>query len=66
MSIYDEFFNLSGPCPESILDCSQLRQNYKEELDKLQNRGCSGCGLVQLKADFMTEVWKAYLAKLNV
>lgn len=64
MSLYDSFFNLEEPCPGSIQDCQQLREKYKDELAKLQGK-CSGCELLQIKATFMTEVWKAYLTKLG-
>jgi hypothetical protein len=64
MSIYDDFFNLEEPCPDSIQDCAQLRDAYKKELSKAPEV-CSGCDLLRIKSEFMTEVWKAYLAKLG-
>jgi hypothetical protein len=67
MSVYDEFFDLNRPCPESILDCDKLREQYKQKKDDFFPDGkCSGCQAVNIKMQFMTEVWKAYIAKLNL
>jgi hypothetical protein len=67
MSIYDEFFNLNEPCPDSIENCQQLRNDYIKALaDISHDNNCQGCQLVNLKAEFQTKVWKGYYTKLGI
>lgn len=38
------FFNLDLPCPESIINCEKVREQYKNEKEELTRRGgCGGC-----------------------
>jgi hypothetical protein len=67
MSIYEQFFNLEGPCPDSIEDCIKLRSEYQSELNNLQESGnCNGCQAINLKAEYQTKVWKAYMNSLII
>jgi len=67
MSIYEEFFNLEGPCPESIENCVELRTQYQAELNKLvDNHNCNGCQAMNLKAEYQGKVWKAYMNSLII
>ncbi len=56
-----DFFDTDKPCPEQIPFCTALRQKYQEELNKLNQSGCSACKKNSLKAQFMKEVWERYL-----
>jgi hypothetical protein len=67
MSIYDDFFNLEGPCPESIEDCEKLRVDYQAELNQLTyDNNCNGCQAINLKAEYQAKVWKAYMNSLII
>jgi hypothetical protein len=67
MSIYDDFFNLEGPCPESIEGCTELRSQYQTEVNKLTaDNNCNGCQAINLKAEYQTKVWKAYMNSLII
>jgi predicted nucleic acid-binding protein len=58
-----DFFNFELPCPQSIPFCEQLRQKYKEELDKLTVTGCSTCKKNSLKAKYIKEIWENHISK---
>jgi len=67
MSIYNDFFNLEGPCPESIKDCLELRAQYQTEVNKLvADNNCNGCQAINLKAEYQTKIWKTYMDSLII
>jgi len=67
MSIYNEFFDLEGPCPESIKNCKELRAQYQTAINNLANdNNCNGCQAINLKAEYQTKVWKAYMDSLII
>jgi hypothetical protein len=42
--VQQTFFDFENECPGEIMDCENLRNQYKEELQKLEQSGsCSGC-----------------------
>jgi len=48
------FFNLEAPCPDSIIGCETVREQYKKELEDLKSRGaCGGCAERSLKNKFI-------------
>jgi hypothetical protein len=58
-----DFFNFEMACPQNIPFCEQLRQKYKEELDKLTITGCSTCKKNTLKAKYIKEIWENHISK---
>ena len=39
-----KFFDLAQPCPDNIINCESVREQYKNELEQLRSRGgCGGC-----------------------
>jgi len=67
MSIYSDFFDLSNPCPSSIKNCEQLREEYVQDLQKLAtSNNCGGCQEINLKAEYQTKIWKAYMQSLII
>jgi len=39
-----KFFNLNEPCPDDIINCDSVREQYKKEYQDLTARGaCGGC-----------------------
>jgi hypothetical protein len=56
-----DFFNFDMPCPEKIPFCSQLREKYQEELNKLNSTGCSACKRSSLKSKYIKEVWENFI-----
>ena len=66
MSIYDDFFNFEKPCPETVKNCDELRDNYKNRLQQIESdTSCNGCKKLNLKAEFMTHIWKGYLENIG-
>ena len=67
MSIYDDFFDLKNPCPDSIKGCQELREEYTNKLEAINNdKNCRGCKALNLKAEYMTYVWKSYLSNMGI
>jgi hypothetical protein len=67
MSIYDDFFNIEVPCPETIENCKELRAEYQKEVNQLDHtNSCNGCQAINLKAEYQTKVWKAYMNSLII
>jgi len=67
MSIYSDFFNLEGPCPEGIKGCKELREQYQADLSKIADKNnCNNCQLLNLNAEYQTKVWKAYMDSLII
>jgi len=62
MSLYDEFFDSSKPCPESIKNCMQLRIEYQSEEKNLVDSGCKKCDLAKLRIKFLEKIWSAYMS----
>lgn len=49
------FFDDAKPCPENIHNCESLRQQYKEELARIEASGaCGGCIKRSLKQKYIT------------
>jgi hypothetical protein len=65
MSVYDSVFNQLEPCPDSILNCKDIRSRYIKEMNELETTGCRECDKLNIKSKYMNEIWKAYMAKLN-
>lgn len=43
-NIQHSFFDFNAPCPEDIINCSEVREQYKKEWEELKRRGgCGGC-----------------------
>lgn len=39
-----KFFDLNAPCPEDIINCNSVREQYKNEFEDVKRRGgCGGC-----------------------
>lgn len=67
MSIYDDFFNLEGPCPDTIKNCQELRNEYQFKVNRLTADGnCNGCQAMNLKAEFQTKIWQSYMQSLII
>ena len=65
MSVYDLVFNQLEPCPDSILDCEGIRSRYIDEINEIDLSSCRECDKLNIKSKYITEIWKAYMAKLN-
>jgi hypothetical protein len=65
MSVYEHVFNPAEPCPDSIQNCEEIRARYLEDAQRLNQSGCKSCDELRLKSEYITEIWKAYMAKLN-
>ena len=65
MSVYDAVFNQLEPCPDSVLNCNDIRTRYIEEMNGGKLTGCQECDKLNIKSKYMNEIWKAYMAKLN-
>ena len=64
--IIENFFNFDLPCPPEIPLCEQVRNSYKQELQKLEvSPGCSGCAIGKLKSRFVEAVWKEVSANFG-
>jgi hypothetical protein len=59
-----DFFNFEQPCPSEIPYCEQLRQKYKEELEKLSATGCSTCKKNTLKSKYIKDIWENHISKV--
>jgi hypothetical protein len=48
-----DFYNPEKPCPDSIINCEKLRQQYtKEKEDLMRKGGCGGCMERSLKGKY--------------
>jgi hypothetical protein len=51
------FFDLNVPCPENIINCENLRAQYKAEWEAVKSRGgCGGCMERSLRNKYITLV----------
>jgi hypothetical protein len=56
-NIIEQFFTLDKPCPDSIKDCEQVRDDYKKRLEILKSQpGCSSCKLRSLRNIITTQI----------
>ena len=46
------FFDTTKPCPESILDCSKLREEYLREINSLTSN-CKECERVSIRDKYI-------------
>lgn len=63
--IIDQFFDLSKPCPTQIIECEQIRDKYKQEIDALTAQGCTQCKKNGVKAKYLEDVWKLAISSLT-
>lgn len=53
--IQQKFFNFDEPCPSNILNCEQIRKEYKDEVEKYKAQGiCGGCVERSIKSKYIT------------
>lgn len=65
-SIVEDFFNFDKPCPAEIPLCEEVRNSYKQELQKIEGApGCTPCAKSKLKSRFIEAVWKEATSSLN-
>lgn len=64
-TIVQDFFDLEKPCPSEIIECEQIRQRYKSELDTISAQGCTQCQKNSLKGKYMEDVWKKAIESLT-
>lgn len=39
-----KFFDLNAPCPEDIINCEPIKEQYRKEYESLKGQGgCGGC-----------------------
>ena len=48
-----DFFDDTKPCPPEYPDCEKLRQDYREELSRINPRACKPCVLNSLKNKYI-------------
>jgi len=58
MNILALFFDDTKPCPNEIPNCEQLREDYKKDLEKLNQTKCSQCAITNLKSRYINKILK--------
>lgn len=52
----NDFFDISKPCPDEILNCKELRDSYFLSFNKLKASSCKSCDLIQLKNLYIAKI----------
>jgi len=47
------FFDQSQPCPASILNCEELRKQYKNDALLASQNNCGGCSSISLREKYI-------------
>ena len=56
MNILALFFDETKPCPEQIINCDKLREEYKQDLEKINKSNCSACAITKLKSRYINTI----------
>ena len=55
--IINNFFDLEKECPPEMVDCERIRNEYNEDIKKLENMGvCTSCLKRSLRNKYITYI----------
>jgi hypothetical protein len=64
-NLIEDFFNFNQPCPDTVPNCQELRNQYQKDIQLVRDYGCRPCAETRIRVKYMEIVWKAFMKSLS-